>query len=168
MPSWGGADNAPCLRLLAPSVLAGGQEGQEAGKGGAPSGFYCLTWSALGLPRPRQKGSRSPKGFTVLGRGRSRTILLRLVRVVVTRTHAAAWQVSVVCAACMLCGVRGCPVLVLILNKPQVRQNIPYARERDGTNAVPPHLRRDVFRVQAVWPPRVAGFISVWPCASED
>ena len=64
-----------------------------------------------------------------------------------TRTHAAAWQVSVVCAACMLCGVRGCPVLVLILNKPQVRQNIPYARERDGTNAVPPHLRRDVFRV---------------------
>ena len=30
-------------------------------------------------------------------------------------------------------------------------------RERDSTNAVPPHLRRDVSSViQAVWPPRVA------------
>ena len=29
-------------------------------------------------------------------------------------------------------------------------------RMRYCTNAVPPHLRRDVFRVQAVWPPRVA------------
>ena len=29
-------------------------------------------------------------------------------------------------------------------------------RERDVTNAVPPHLRRDVFRYQAIWPPRVA------------
>ena len=37
----------------------------------------------------------------------------------------------------------------------------------DRTNAVPPHLRRGVFRVQAVWPPRVAVlFFSFWPCAS--
>ena len=41
-------------------------------------------------------------------------------------------------------------------------------RERDSTNAVPPHLRRDVSSViQAVWPPRGGGLISVWPCASE-
>ena len=30
-------------------------------------------------------------------------------------------------------------------------------RERDSTNAVPPHLRKDVSSViQAIWPPRVA------------
>ena len=44
-------------------------------------------------------------------------------------------------------------------------------RERDGTNAVPPHLWRNVFRVQAVCGLHARGgfsFISVWPCASED
>merc|ERR1711924_175454 len=41
-------------------------------------------------------------------------------------------------------------------------------RERDSTNAVPPHLRRDVFRYPGDMASTRGGLISVWPCASEE
>ena len=41
-------------------------------------------------------------------------------------------------------------------------------RERDVTNAVPPHLRRDVFRYPGDMASTRGGLISVWPCASEE
>ena len=41
-------------------------------------------------------------------------------------------------------------------------------RERDSTNAVPPHLRRDVSSgIQAVWPPRVAVLVQFGRARSE-
>ena len=47
-------------------------------------------------------------------------------------------------------------------------QTIKRERERDSTNAVPPHLRRDVFRYPGDMASTRGGLISVWPCASEE
>ena len=45
----------------------------------------------------------------------------------------------------------------------------PPGGERESvTNAVPPHLRRDVFRYPGGMASTRGGLISVWPCASEE